>query len=83
MGHEHLVPLNMCTKFRTDRTFPGGVTAQVPSFYTLVALENRVQTAFAGSSLGATGKRTTYSGPGGPGLSPQKETQTVGPLFRI
>jgi len=30
-----------------------------------------------------TWKRTTYSGPGGQGLSPQKETETLGPVFQI
>ena len=47
-GHERLPTRNMHSKFQTDRTFPGGVTAQVPPFYTRVALENRVQTAFWG-----------------------------------
>ena len=72
----------MHSKFQTDRTFPGGVTAQVPSFYTRVALENRVQTAFGGSFLGATETSRTYSGPGGPGLSPHEETETLGPWWR-
>ena len=82
MGHERLPPGNMHSEFGVHRTFLAGVTAQVPSFHTLVALENRVQTAFGGSFLGATGKRRTYSGPGGPGLSPGKESDTLGPWWR-
>ena len=72
----------MHSKFQIDRTFPEGVIAQVPSFHTLVALENRVQTAFAGSFLGGTETARTYSGPGGPGLSPGKESETLGPWWR-
>ena len=82
MGHERLPTGTMHSELQTDRTFPEGVTAQVPSFHTLVALENRVQTAFAGSFLGATETSRAYSGPGGPGLSSGKETQTLGPWWR-
>ena len=47
-GQERLPTGTMHSKFQTHRTFPGGVTAQVPPFYTRVALENRHQTPFSG-----------------------------------
>ena len=47
-GQERLLTGTMHSKFQTDWTFLEGVTAQVPSFYTRVALENRHQTPFSG-----------------------------------